>query len=590
MRTIGLLTVCLTMLIFCFAAPAQAATGGPDPYGYTWDDGEPYAWNDISDGALLALGEEDVSDAIDLGFQFVLYGRIYSSIQVASNGHLTFNGSVNYNVDCDWENRVLTHFAGHWADLDPSAAGEVYYKLVGAAPARKFVVQFTAVPEWDDEEDVGTFQIVLEEQTMDLVVILNDTYDNLQSIYAQNGAIGIHGGDFFLQYECDASPGAAETAIRFAHPADIGLLAAADSPFHVFDGQIAAHTFHLNLYNGEATAATVNAAAADNDWMVSVTPGTLNLDPGQFGEFAVELTPPTGRDLGCGERDRFAVELTGDLTETVSLMGVYIEDFAGDEIFTDDQAAAPTLDGVLAAGEYELAGQGVRFDPDHQAVAYFFYGQETIYFLVEFFDDTALSIDAIQGFNDQIALYFDPEQDGWDADGSDGSYFWMHIPEDPYISLRYRPILPGPTFGEPVNDPAGVAGSLGDNDGYVVYEGAVAEANWYPDREVQATADVWFLAFDSATGEQADWLGIGAAGSWDDPSTYGRLHINGGTPTDDDTTDDDIADDDDAVDDDAIDDDAMDDDLSDDDLADDDLTDDDAADDDDDDNDDGCGC
>ncbi|HPQ69210.1 MAG TPA: hypothetical protein PKW95_08770 [bacterium] len=575
-----------SLVCLLVAAPAAAATGGPDDYGYTWNDAEPYVWNDVTDGAAVVIGDEEVQ-TVDIGFPFVFYGRIYRQVSIAANGHLSFNATTNFAVSCDFTDSIITHFAGLWADLDPGAGGTIHYKLVGDAPDRRFVVQYTDLPEYYDNADTGTWQIVLEESSNDLVLYINDTFTELNSPYAAQGAIGLHGGDVFLQYECDAQPGAAALGVRFAHPTGIGVASTVPIAARLLRDTSPA-TLTVDYFNGVPSPISLTAAIGVHEWNATVEPAAVTLQANEFAQFVVTIDPPEEK-LADGERDVVTLDIGGDITDTHTLTAVYAAPHTGNELRTVARAAAPTIDGAITYGEWDQAGNAILFDDGADALVYFFYGQDTLYLLVEYLGDGSLTVDDVHGVNDQFGLYFDPEGDGWDADGSDGMYFFITADEGDTV-VRFRPIIgPDYTLGDPVDDPAGVQGAIGDDGGYVVFEAAIAETNWYPARTLYATASLWFFAYDAATGQTADWLNLTAFNRYRDPANYGTLTI-GDEPTDDDTIDDDTVDDD-TVDDDTTDDDTVDDDTADDDETDDDSADDDAAVDDDDDNDDdGCGC
>jgi hypothetical protein len=60
-----------------------------------------------------------------------------------------------------------------WDDLNPSAGGGVWYRTIGSAPARKFVVAWVGVPHYLNT-GAATFEVVLEEGTNAIVFQYQD--------------------------------------------------------------------------------------------------------------------------------------------------------------------------------------------------------------------------------------------------------------------------------------------------------------------------------------------------------------------------------------------------------------------------------
>lgn len=139
-------------------------SGGPDTFGYTWKDsddpaGHPYNWFDISSlGTALTCSDESINESINLGFTFPFYGNNYSTINVISNGYLSFTStSVLYNnaaiPSSSEPNNLVAPF---WVDLDPGSQGNIfhYYDTV----LERFIVQYDNVPVYGQTAG-NTFQV-----------------------------------------------------------------------------------------------------------------------------------------------------------------------------------------------------------------------------------------------------------------------------------------------------------------------------------------------------------------------------------------------------------------------------------------------
>ena len=146
-------------------------------------DAPTYNFEDISSTAThVALSDDQVSGAIAIGFDFVYYGATYGSVYVSSNGFITFVNGVQ-NGCCQGQNLVGNAnyrgvVAGYWTDLYPPGHGAVEYQLIGNAPNRRFVVQYTDVPQCcSTAAPYVSFQLKLFEGT------------NIVELHAQNASI-----------------------------------------------------------------------------------------------------------------------------------------------------------------------------------------------------------------------------------------------------------------------------------------------------------------------------------------------------------------------------------------------------------------
>lgn len=122
------------------------------------------AFEDISgSGTQLVLGD-DQGQTVALGFTFQFFGSSKTNVSVCSNGYLTFGSDLT-----DFSNDPIPNatdpndlIAVLWDDLNPSSGGTVHYEVRGAAPNRRFIAQWTNVPQFANT-DMNTFQAVLFE-------------------------------------------------------------------------------------------------------------------------------------------------------------------------------------------------------------------------------------------------------------------------------------------------------------------------------------------------------------------------------------------------------------------------------------------
>jgi HYR domain len=137
---------------------------------------------------IVPASDDQVTAVSTGGWLFNFYGNNYNIVFISSNGFIGFRNTIGDGYkggtmpdanSAPYNNLV----ALAWTDLDPSAPGASYsYGISGVAPNRKFVVQWTNVPEYDLAADptrqktpgspLGhlTGQIVLSEGTNDITL------------------------------------------------------------------------------------------------------------------------------------------------------------------------------------------------------------------------------------------------------------------------------------------------------------------------------------------------------------------------------------------------------------------------------------
>jgi subtilisin family serine protease len=156
---------------------------------------EPFAWVDATAGGTrLSLGD-DSSTTIPLPFDASLYRTAYTSMNVSSNGYVSFEDNAK-----EWRNRSIPDatlpnaiVAPYWDDLDPSVGGAVWTRTVGEAPNRRFVVAWVGVPRFTGGD--ATFELILEEGTGDFVFQYQDVvHGDPDWDYGGGATIGVEDG------------------------------------------------------------------------------------------------------------------------------------------------------------------------------------------------------------------------------------------------------------------------------------------------------------------------------------------------------------------------------------------------------------
>ena len=142
-----------------------AGFGGPDEFGYFWIDsdeaaGPTYVWVDISQDGQIAGGGDDANHGpFSLGFDFSYYGNTFSTINICTNGWLSFTSTgISYTNQgiptAGAPNNLLAPF---WDNLNPNDGGTIYYRN----EPNRFIVQWQEIHHYGGSGMGLTFQVIL---------------------------------------------------------------------------------------------------------------------------------------------------------------------------------------------------------------------------------------------------------------------------------------------------------------------------------------------------------------------------------------------------------------------------------------------
>lgn len=220
-----------------------SSTGGPDIYGYTWNDSVAIAWKEIIAGGggvgqifpspvtpNLAVDDEVVGP-IAIGFDFKFYENVYSQVYISSNGLIGFSenfagnlaGASNLSIPFDY--RIPQNFLGpFWDDLIIGGAynaGKVAYGTGVDARGAYFVVEWYQVTKTNLLGTL-TFEAILYE-TGDILFQYHTLSGDLNSATAGiEDADGVDG----LAYLVNAPGLVSNRAILFSRPAKMARVKA----------------------------------------------------------------------------------------------------------------------------------------------------------------------------------------------------------------------------------------------------------------------------------------------------------------------------------------------------------------------------
>jgi hypothetical protein len=198
----------ITATIYDDAPDWTLATGAYDPcssdpvdltatvsYGATCDlysvESIPFA-PVVGSGTTVVLGDDELSSALPIGFDFNFYCNTYSDFYISSNGFISFDNNGGSGC-CSGQllpnnstpNNVI---AASWTDLYPPGVGSLEYFTVGTAPNRRLIVNWNDVPYCCGNTSAVKTQIVLYE-TSNLIEVhttYNTTSGNIKTIGIEN--------------------------------------------------------------------------------------------------------------------------------------------------------------------------------------------------------------------------------------------------------------------------------------------------------------------------------------------------------------------------------------------------------------------
>jgi hypothetical protein len=211
------------------------SAGGPDDYGYTWDDSIPFNWIDATSGIESDVSGDDVySGPVNIGFSFKFYENTYNQLFFNTNGLVTFGSATSSNSNSSIPQSTSPNnlIAVLWDDLAVGQSynpGHIYYRQAGIAPNRNFTIEWYDVTGccYSNATDYKTFEVTLNENG-DIVTqyqfLSGDLQGTTVGIEDSMGASG-------LQYLYNTPGLAPNLAVKFTRPAPSARVSI-DSLYH----------------------------------------------------------------------------------------------------------------------------------------------------------------------------------------------------------------------------------------------------------------------------------------------------------------------------------------------------------------------
>ena len=141
------------------------STGGPDDFGYTWDDSVALNWIDISGGTETGINSStDHVGPINIGFPFKYYENTHTELYISRFGFAAFNDTGIYDSQSEIPSPGTPNdvIAPHWVPAY-YVNGYVRYLNGGTAPNRWFAIEWNRLDATYDLLDEYTFEVILHE-------------------------------------------------------------------------------------------------------------------------------------------------------------------------------------------------------------------------------------------------------------------------------------------------------------------------------------------------------------------------------------------------------------------------------------------
>ena len=314
------------------AALAPQDFGGPDNYGYTWDDTGALSWIDATTGTNTGLSGYTYNKAtgpITLPFTFKYYENSYTQLWIAASGYLGFTDTGGYWPDWSYipspgePNNVI---APYWSPYKLASSGKtnrVFYKSGGTAPNRYFVVEWNQVKDVDLQNNY-TFEVILYENGNIAFQYQTMSYNSSNGYYCATSGIEDLTGLDGLSYLGYCNTQDSNTAVQFTYPAPSARISISPRASGSFVAPGAVAQFDLTVRNTGSLGTDTYDLFLNSTWPIavyasdSVTPlgdtngnGSVDTGPiaqGSFTKIVVKVTTPGTATVGQYDRVALTVQ------------------------------------------------------------------------------------------------------------------------------------------------------------------------------------------------------------------------------------------------------------------------------------------
>jgi uncharacterized repeat protein (TIGR01451 family) len=285
-------------ILYATQGPYNGRSGGPDSFGYKFIDsyapvGPTYEWIEISGTGTEILPDSDDQwvTNVNIGFFFNFYGTDYSQVAIGNNG-LLFSGEGTWqyiNDPITQSPRIHGFIAPYWDDIVTwGSAGAIYYRTIGDAPNRKFVVEWYNNQHYHHSDRGITFEVMLFEGTNNILFQYKDVTfgtvygavsgDNPPYDFGGSATVGIEDptGTIGLQYSFNEQVITPGLAILFKFPAFAGtnMYISMNAPASMDRGNTMTYAIYYNNFgNQEASNVILRATLSPNVNFISASDG-----------------------------------------------------------------------------------------------------------------------------------------------------------------------------------------------------------------------------------------------------------------------------------------------------------------------------
>lgn len=172
----------------------------------------------VEAGTVLPLTGDDFASSLPLPFPLEFDGTTYSTVNVVTNGYLSFSPGRAFftNVPIPTGGDLGAAIFPFWDDLNVDSEASVRTELIGTAPARRFVIEWSNVSFFDTPDLRVSFEVIISENGT--ITLQYRGAGNQPRTAGSSATVGLQndGGTGWIQYSYDAPALDDRIAIVFA--------------------------------------------------------------------------------------------------------------------------------------------------------------------------------------------------------------------------------------------------------------------------------------------------------------------------------------------------------------------------------------